>query len=66
MVLISELKDRISNLFELNADTLVDNVFTAARIDATDAEKKSFYDKYIKKMTVAIDDNGNMSLKIPD
>ena len=66
VVLLSELKDRISNLFELNADTLVDNVFTAARIDATEAEKKSFYDKYIKKMTVTIDDNGNMSLKIPD
>ena len=35
-------------------------------MEVDEAEKKNFYDKYVKKMTLAIDKDGMMTIKIPD
>ena len=35
-------------------------------MEVDEAEKKNFYDRYVKKMTLAIDKDGIMTIKIPD
>ena len=35
-------------------------------MEVDEAEKKNFYDRYVKKMTLAIDKDGMMTIKIPD
>lgn len=59
-VLNYELHKHIDNLFELNANMLVDEVFTQCRLEASEAERNNFYDKFIKTLKLKIDSNGRM------
>ena len=65
-ILRSTLEDKVGSLVNIDTKNLVNEIFFDLYMDVDDAEKKNFYDKYIKKMTLSIDKNGIMKIKIPD
>ncbi len=65
-VLLTELRDRMAKLVNLNATDLVNSIYLSCRVDASEAEKKNFYDRYIKKLSMMIDDNDTLKIRIPD
>lgn len=64
-VLLSELRKLIDGAISLNAPNLLDDLYTVCRISASDAEKQNFYDRYIKKLSLIIDESGDFRIKIP-
>ena len=42
----------------------MDEVLWSTRITMTDAEKQQFIRKHLRNMTLAIDDEGNVSLEL--
>ena len=65
-VLLTELRERMAKLVNLNATDLVNSIFLSCRVDASEAEKKNFYDRYIKKLTMMIDESDTLKIRIPD
>ncbi len=65
-VLHNELESRMKPLVEVDTKKLTDDIFTTLRMDISDAEKQNFYRKYIQGMTLSIDKDGIMRIKIPD
>lgn len=63
LILLQELDKRIDNAIELNAKTLLESVFIASRIEATEVERKNFFDKYIKKLRLKIDGENNFYIE---
>lgn len=55
LILTQELDKRLMNLIDANALTLLESVYSACRLDATEVEKKNFFDKNIKKLKLQID-----------
>ena len=65
-ILHNELEARMKSLIEVDTKKLTDDIFTTLRMDISDAEKQHFYKKYIQGMTLGIDKDGIMRIKIPD
>lgn len=59
-VLNYELHKHIDVLINMNANTLLEDVFTQCRLEASEAERKNFYDKFIKSLRLKIDSDGRM------
>lgn len=49
---------------KLNAYDVLDEALRVSRASMTAAEKKQFYDKYMKKITLSIDEDGNFCFNI--
>ena len=49
---------------QLNVNEMFHKALTATRINMTPAEQRQFFDKYIKKMHLVIDENGNASIEL--
>ena len=62
--LFRELYHTLDESLHLNAKAMLDNALTATRIDMKPAERRQFYDKYIRNMKLNIDDDGNLSLEL--
>ena len=62
--LFTELYRTLDESLQLNAKTMLDDALTATRIDMSPAERRQFYDKYIRNMKINIDDDGNVSLEL--
>ena len=43
---------------------LLDDIFTTLRLEISDAEKQNFYKKYIQSMTLHIDKDGIMKIRV--
>ena len=56
----------MKSLLEVDTRKLTDDIFTTLRMDISEAEKQHFYKKYIQGMTLSIDKDGIMRIKIPD
>ena len=64
--------DGIEELFEtgkhISVDIFSDDMFDAAlrntRIEMSPAERRQFYEKHIRHMTLTIDENGNVSIEL--
>lgn len=65
-VLHSELVSRVKDLLQINAQEMMDDIFTTLRMDISDAEKQNFYKKYIQSMQLHIDKDGVMKIKVVD
>ena len=65
-VLLASLRNRVEKAIDLNAKTLLENIYLTNRVDASESEKKNFYDKYIKKMYLKVSDDGNIKIEIPE
>lgn len=63
-VLHNELESRVKDLIELDTYQLLDDIFTTLRMDISEAEKQNFYKKYIQSMSLQIDKDGIMRIRI--
>ena len=48
----------------LNVHDMLRNAYLATRAEMSEAEKKQFYDRYIKNMRLVIDKDGNVSVAL--
>ena len=60
--LLGEIRRTLNTAVRFNINTVLDDAYTAARADMTTAERRQFYDKYIKPMRLSIDLEGNVSV----
>ena len=65
-LLRTELKERVSDAVNIDTKKLTEEIYTALRIELTDSEKKSFYQKYIQGLSLYVDKDGIMKIKIPE
>ena len=49
---------------DLNVHDMLRNAYLATRAEMSEAEKKQFYDKYIRNMKLVIDEAGNAYLEL--
>lgn len=65
-VFTRELKRQVEKLFTIKADELLNAIYKSCKINATDAEKNSFYNKYLKNISFTTDANGKFILSLSD
>lgn len=61
--LFTELYKHLDNALKLNAYEMLDAALTATRIEMTPAAKRQFFDRHIKRMSLVMDDDGNVSIE---
>ena len=64
-MLKAALEEELTNLIHTNAKDLLNEIYYNLRLNVSDAERQNFYDRVVKKMTLAIDKNGNIRIKLP-
>jgi len=62
--LFNELYRYLDNAITLNVNDMLEAAITATRITMTPAEKRQFFDKHIKHMSLVIDPDGNVSVQL--
>ena len=62
--LFTELYRYLDDALKLNVNDMLDAALKATRIDMTPAAKRQFFDKYIKRMSLVIDADGNASIEL--
>lgn len=60
--LFKEMYKWIDNVVQLNVNDMLDAAIRHTRIVMSPAERKQFYDKHIKNMSLSIKDNGDVKL----
>lgn len=62
--LFNEIYRALDEALNLNVRDMLDDALLATRIDMSPAARRQFYEKYIKRISLAIDDKGNASLEL--
>lgn len=62
--LFNELYRYLDNAITLNVNDMLNAAITATRITMTPAEKHQFFEKHIKRMSLVIDENGDVSVQL--
>jgi hypothetical protein len=60
--LFREMGGYMRKTIHLNLNAMLDKALQATRINMTAAERKQFYNKYLKTIKLEIDDDGNVSI----
>lgn len=60
--LFKEMYQYLDNAIHLNVNDMFADALQATRISMTDAEKRQFYDRYIRSLRLTIDRDGNASI----
>ncbi|MGN1036897.1 MAG: NYN domain-containing protein [Ruminococcus sp.] len=63
-VLFSELEKYIPDILNHNGKELARQIYTDAKISASEKEMEVFYNKYIKTLRLKVDTDGNFSIEI--
>ena len=63
-ILHNELESRVKNMIEIDTKALLDDIFVSLRMDISDAERQNFYKKYIQSMSLQIDKEGIMRIRV--
>lgn len=63
-VLLGLLNKYLPDIMYLNSKELVEHLYEEAWIDGTDSEKKAFYDRYVKTLSLKIDKDGNFYVEV--
>lgn len=63
-ILLNELKPMLPEILSYNGKELANKIYEQVRIEASENEIMNFYNKYIKTLKLAIDENGNFSIKL--
>ena len=50
----------------VDTHTLIDDIIRNLRMDVSASEKSNFYNKYIRKMRLEIDENGILKIKVQE
>lgn len=62
--LFNELYRYLDQAISLNAEQLLDSAIAATRITMTTQERRQFYDKHIRNMSLVIGENGDVSIEL--
>lgn len=63
-VLRKEIRRQINGVLDLNINTLLDDAIRTARANMTDAERRQFLDKYLRRPELSIDAEGNLTITV--
>lgn len=63
---VSALKDEMWKALAVDTHALIDDIIRNLRMDVSASEKSNFYNKYIRKMRLEIDDNGILKIKVQE
>ncbi|MCM1269788.1 MAG: hypothetical protein NC247_04055 [Ruminococcus flavefaciens] len=63
-VLLGLLNKYLPDILYLNSKELVEHLYEEAWIVGTDSEKKAFYDRYVKTLSLKIDKDGNFYVEV--
>ena len=62
--LFNEIYRALDEALNLNVKDMLDDALLATRIEMSPVARRQFYEKYIKRISLAIDDKGNASLEL--
>ncbi len=62
--LVSEVKKYLANNVSLNVNDMMASVYQSTRADLSEAEKKSFFERFIKPMHLVIEPDGNVKIEL--
>ena len=62
--LFNEIYRALDEALKLNVKDMLDAALLATRIEMSPAAKRQFFEKYIKRMSLVIDDDGNASIEL--
>lgn len=62
--LFNEIYRALDEALQLNVNEMFHKALTATRINMTPAEQRQFFNKYIRKMHLVIDEDGNASIEL--
>lgn len=62
--LLDEVSRQLNDALHLNANELFENALWQTHIDLAPAAKTQFFDKYLRTMSVVLDDAGNVSIAL--
>lgn len=62
--MLREVRRALDEALKLNVDKMLEDAYTATRADMSVAEEKQFYDRYIKKMRLIIQENGDLYIAL--
>ena len=61
---LSEVRRVLDNSFHINVQDILQEAYTATRADLTTAEKRQFYDRYIRPMKIVIAPDGEATIEL--
>ena len=61
---LAEMYRWIDNSVRLNVNDMFDAALRNTRIELSQAERRQFFDKYIRSMSLRIDEEGNVSVEL--
>ena len=61
---VSALKDEMEQALAIDTRALIDDILRNLRMDVFSSEKNNYYNKYIRKMRLDIDDKGLLRIKV--
>lgn len=62
--LLTEMKRYLAAHLDLNVYQMMDEIFLSTRAVLSETEQHQFYEKYVKSLSLAIDGDGNASIRI--
>ena len=62
--LVHEIYHYLDRSFHINVNDMMEEVYRTTRAEMSEAEKKQFFNKYIKSMQLIIDNEGNVSIEL--
>ena len=62
--LLKAIHRYLDRSFQLNVNDMMEEVYKVTRVTMSDAEKRQFYDKFIRSMHLVIDKNGDASIEL--
>lgn len=64
--LISQTKTYVQDRVQLNVASMMVEICKKARVELSKSEEKAFLEKYVKRLRLSVDDNGDVSIVIPE
>lgn len=62
--MLREIRSTLDEALHLNVKEMLRDAYLATRAEMSEAERKQFYDRYIKNMRLVIDKDGNVSVEL--
>ena len=61
---VSALKEEVEGMISLDTKELCDSIVRNLRMDISSTEKSNYYNKYVRRLRLEIDDDGIMRIKV--
>ena len=61
---VSALKEEVEGMISLDTKELCDRIVRNLRMDISSTEKSNYYNKYVRRLRLEIDDDGIMRIKV--